>query len=259
MTTLTNLDLSDLAVISGLVFVLAGLLWWLRLKLVGALLLTMGRVIIQLLMLGVLLTLVSQVPQPLGVLAGSSLLLLAVSIAASHRLGQPQLLPLLGGSLFLSTVVVTGYGQLLVIQLPIWPAYLLPLVGVLLASSPAVLVGVSQQFLQVVKQEKVAIETHLSLGATGRQALRPYWRLALEQGLRPVLQNLAVTGLITIPALMAGLLLAGVTPLLAAAYQIVVLLMVLVHQILTAILVVQGLAHYLCPDHQLRDIALGKN
>ncbi len=253
MTTLTNLDLWDLAVISGLVIILAGLLGGLRLKLSGALLLATGRLIVQLLMLGVLITLVFQVPQPLGGLAGSIILLLAVSVAASHRLDRPQLLPLLAGSLGLSTLVVVGYGLLLVIQPPVWyqPAYLLSLVGILLASSPAVLVGVSQQFLAVVKQEKAAIETHLSLGATNRQALLPYCRLALEQGLRPIIQNLAVTGLITIPAFMAGLILAGVTPLLAAAYQIVVLLMILVHQILTAVLVVQGLARYLCPGHQL--------
>ncbi len=263
MPTITNLDLFDLAVSSGLVVILTGLLLWLRLDIIPALFLAMARVVVQVLMLGMFLTVVFQAPQPLGVLVGSSLLLLAVSVVTSNRLGYRQLLPLLVGSLLLSTILVTGYVQLLVIQPPVWyrPHYLLALVGMLLASSPAVMVGVSQQFLQVVKQEKEVIETHLSLGATASQAIRPYCRMALQQGLRPVIQNTAITGLITIPALMAGLILAGVTPLLAAAYQIVVVLMVLVHQILTAILVVQGLARYIFHQHQLREMPqnLGNN
>ncbi len=264
MTTIIDLDLLDLAVSSGLVIILTGLLLWLRLDIIGPLLVAMARVIVQLLMLGIFLTVVFQAPQPLGGLVGSGLLLLAVSVVTSNRLGQQQLLlPLLVGSLLLSTILVTGYMQLLVIQPPVWyrPQYLLALVGMLLASSPAVMVGVGQQFLQVVKQEKEAIETHLSLGATASQAIRPYWRMALQQGLRPVIQSTAITGLITIPALMAGLILTGVAPLLAAAYQIVVVLMVLVHQILTAILVVQGLARGIFDGHQLRDMYsnLGKN
>jgi putative ABC transport system permease protein len=256
MTIITNLDLLDLAVSSGLVFILAGLLLWLRLDIIQPLFLAMARVIIQVLMLGMFLTLVFQASQPLGGLVGCGLLWLAVSILASNRLGYRQFLPLLLGSLLLSTILVTGYMQLLIIQSPIWyrPQYLLALVGMLLAGSPAIMVGVGQQFLQMVKQEQEAIDTHLSLGATASQAIRPYSRLALQQGLRPVIQSTALTGLITIPALMAGLLMAGVTPLLAAAYQIVVVLMVLVHQILTAILVVQGLTRYVFHQHQLREI-----
>jgi putative ABC transport system permease protein len=253
MATITDLDLWDLAAISGLVIITAGLLLGIGLRLSGQLLLASARVILQVLMLGIFTTLVFQAPQPGGVLFGIGLLLLAVSIAISNRWGQVQLLPIIGGSLLLSTMVVTGYGQLLVIQPPVWyhPQYLLALVGILLASSPAVVVGVGQEFLQIVQQERGAIETHLSLGATASQAIRPYRQAALQRGLLPIIQNLAVTGLITIPTLMAGLILAGVPPLLAAVYQIVVLLMVLVHQILVAILVVQGLVMSLFRQHQL--------
>ena len=205
MPPIINLDLLDLAVSSGLIFLLASLLLWLQLGIVRALFLAVARVIVQLLMLGMFLTLVFQAPQPWGALVGSGLLLLAVSILASSRLGHRQLLPLLIGSLLLSTVLVTGYAQLFVIQSPVWyrPQYLLALVGMLLASSPAIMVRVGQQFLRVVKQETEAIETHLSLGATASQAIRPYWQIALQQGLQPVIQNTAITGLITIPALMA--------------------------------------------------------
>jgi putative ABC transport system permease protein len=254
MTIITNLDLLDLAVSSGLVIILVSLLLWLRLDIIRPLLLAMVRVIVQVLILGIFLTLVFQTPQPLGGLIGSGLLILAVSLLASNRLGHRQLLPLLMGSLLLSTILVTGYVQLFVIQPPVWyrPQYLLALVGMLLASSPAIMVGVGQQFLGVVQKETEAIETHLSLGATSSQAIRPYCRIALQHGLLPVIQSTALTGLVTIPALMAGLILAGVTPLLAAVYQIVVVLMVLVHQILTAILVVQGLARYVFHHHQLR-------
>jgi putative ABC transport system permease protein len=241
MAIIADLDLLDLAAIGGLVVILAGLICWLRLGLVSPLLMATARVMVQVLMLGILVTGIFQLPPPLGIGSGSGLLLLAVSITTSNRLGQTQLLLPLGLVLLVSTLLVTGYAQLFVIQ-GHSNQYLFPLIGILLASSPAVMVSVGQTFLQIVKQEKNAIETRLSLGATSSQALQPYRRMALQQALLPVIQNLAVTGLITIPTLMAGLILAGVSPLLAAAYQIVVALMVLVHQMLTAILVVYSLS-----------------
>jgi putative ABC transport system permease protein len=253
MATIPNIDIRNLAAISGLVVLLAVWLWWLRVSIVNQLLLATARAIGQVLMLGIFATVVVQAPQPLGGLGGCILLLLAVSIATSNRLGQTKLLPLVGGALLVSTLTVMGYVQLFVIQLPIAHSsqYLLALVGILLANSPVAIIGIGQQFFQVVEQERNAIETHLSLGATSRQAILPYCRTTWQQGCRPIIQNLAVTGLIIIPTLMAGLILAGVSPLLAAAYQIVVLLMVLVHQILTAVLVVQGLSMSIFHQHQL--------
>jgi putative ABC transport system permease protein len=258
MAIIADLDLLDLAAIGGLVAILAGLVGWLRLSLVGPLLLTTARVMVQVLMLGIFVTFIFQTPSPVGILSGSGLLLLAVSITTSNRLGPRQLLLPLGLALLLSTLLVTGYAQLFVIQ-GFSNQYLFPLIGILLASSPAVVISVGQTFLHTVQQEKSAIETRLSLGATNRQALQPYRRAALHQALLPVIQNLAVTGLITLPTLMAGLILAGVTPLLAAAYQIVVALMVLVHQILTAILVVHSLSHFHQHQSHQSPALLGNN
>jgi putative ABC transport system permease protein len=258
MAIIADLDLLDLAAIGGLVAILAGLVGWLRLSLASSLLLTTARVMVQVLMLGIFITFIFQLPPPVGILSGSGLLLCAVSITTSNRLGHRQLLLPLSLALLVSTFLVTGYAQLFVIK-GSSNQYLFPLIGILLASSPAVIISVGQTFLQTVRQEKNAIETRLSLGATSSQALQPYRRAALHQALLPVIQNLAVTGLITLPTLMAGLILAGVAPLLAAAYQIVVALMVLVHQILTAILVVYSLSRFHQHQSHQRPAPLGNN
>ena len=253
MVTLIQLDLLQLATMVGLILLTAMLLLWLRLRLVNQLLLATARVTIQLLMLGIFGTLILQAAQPLGVLLGSGVLVMLTSIAISNRCGQSRFWPLISGSLLISTLAIAGYVQWLVIRTFTWyePQYLIALVGILLVSSPAVIVGVGQQFFQVIKQERAAIETHLSLGATASQAISPYRRSILQRSLAPAIQNLAVSGLIAIPTFMAGLILAGVTPLVAAAYQIVVLLMAIVHQIVTAILMVWGLSRFAFDREQL--------
>jgi putative ABC transport system permease protein len=226
----------------------AGLLLWLRMKLIGQLFLSVARVALQVLMLGIFFSLVLRGNQPWASAIGSFILIFVVAVATSSRLGKSwqQLLPLIFGVFLLSTGLVLGYIYLLVGhgQIPI--GYLPILVGVLMAASPPVTIAVGHRFLESLQREQRSIETRLSLGAMGNQWLQVYQRQALYQSLQPVLQTLALTGLVTVPSWMAGAMLAGMTPLSAAAYQVVVLVMIMTHQILAAVLLVKGLSKFCC-------------
>jgi putative ABC transport system permease protein len=245
---LPDLNLLDLAVMGGLVAVAAGLLLWFRMNLLGQLFLAAARATLQVLMLGIFFTLILRGTQPLASWLGAVVLLLVVAVAASSRLGRSwqQLLPLVLGVLTLSTLLVVGYIYLLVGHGQISIAYLAILVGVLMAASPPMMISVGQRFLESVQCEQQSIATRLSLGATGSQWVQVYQRQALFQGLQPALQTLALTGLVTLPSLMAGAILGSMTPLQAAAYQLVMLLAIMVHQILSAVLLLQGLGKMCC-------------
>ena len=67
------------------------------------------------------------------------------------------------------------------------------------------------------------IEARLALGATLRAALAPIMRNAVRKGLIPVVNQMSAAGIITLPGIMTGQLLAGMDPLAAVKYQILLL------------------------------------
>jgi putative ABC transport system permease protein len=243
MEKLPDLNLLDLVAMGGLVAIASGGLLWLRVKLWSQLWLGAARATLQTLMLGIFFTFLSRSSQPLASWLGAAALLLVAAVATSSRLGKSwqQLLLLVTGILLLSTGLVTGYIYLVIGQ-GRWPMTYLPiLVGLLMAASPPVLMAVGGNFLSILQQEQSAIATRLSLGATASQWLIVYQRRALGQSLTPVLQSLALQGLVTLPSLMAGLMLTGVTPLTAAGYQVVVTLAIVSQQMMAAVMLLLGL------------------
>ncbi len=80
------------------------------------------------------------------------------------------------------------------------------------------------------------IETALSLGASPRQAAWPAIHAASREALIPTLNNLAAMGVVLIPGMMAGQILAGADPTLAASYQVAIMFMMASSGTLTAIL-----------------------
>jgi putative ABC transport system permease protein len=80
-----------------------------------------------------------------------------------------------------------------------------------------------------------AIEARLCLGQSARQAFLPHQRSALRTALIPAIDSTKVVGLISLPGAMTGLILAGVDPLTAIRYQIVVMYMLLAATALAAL------------------------
>jgi putative ABC transport system permease protein len=79
------------------------------------------------------------------------------------------------------------------------------------------------------------IEARLSLGLSARDAFGPHRRTAARTALLPAIDSTKVVGLISLPGAMTGLILAGVDPLTAIRYQIVVMYMLLAAAALAAV------------------------
>jgi len=77
-----------------------------------------------------------------------------------------------------------------------------------------------------------------ALGATPWEAAYPSVRTALRAGLIPAINSMAAAGLVFIPGMMTGQILAGADPLEATKYQIVVMLMVAAAEVVGAVLAV---------------------
>jgi putative ABC transport system permease protein len=80
------------------------------------------------------------------------------------------------------------------------------------------------------------VEAGLSLGAAPTRVVTPYVRAAVRASLIPRIDSLRSLGIVWIPGLMAGMVLAGSDPVYAAIYQFVVIAMVFASSGLTSLM-----------------------
>ena len=65
----------------------------------------------------------------------------------------------------------------------------------------------------------------LSLGADYKEAAAPFVTSAMKAGMIPTINSMMAVGVVFIPGMMTGQILAGADPVLAIKYQIVVMIM----------------------------------
>ena len=71
-----------------------------------------------------------------------------------------------------------------------------------------------------------AIEARLALGAPRFEALGGPLRTALRTGMMPILNSMATTGIVALPGMMTGQIIAGADPVDAAKYQMLIMFLI---------------------------------
>jgi putative ABC transport system permease protein len=99
----------------------------------------------------------------------------------------------------------------------------IPLSGIVLGNVLNAATLALDGLLSGVVREKAAIEARLSLGATIRQAMAPLIRAAIRRGILPVITSMSASGVVTLPGIMTGQILAGLDPIEAVKYQILLM------------------------------------
>lgn len=123
---------------------------------------------------------------------------------------------------------VCTLGALVVLRVISTEARVVVPVGGMIVSAAMQATGVALRRLgEDAGQARPAIEARLCLGLSARQSFLPHRRSALRTALVPTIDATKVVGLISLPGAMTGLILAGVDPLIAIRYQIVVMYMLL--------------------------------
>ncbi|HLU78629.1 MAG TPA: iron export ABC transporter permease subunit FetB [Burkholderiaceae bacterium] len=223
------LTYSDLMVGFVLVAVNAGLSFLLNLGVGRSLLVAALRATAQLLLVGLILKYVFASSNPWLVLAVAMVMVLLAANEVRSR--QKKRFAGVWGvgvgacATMVSTVIVLTCAVIFIVEGEPWwaPQLIVPLVGIVLGSVMNG-VGISLNVFNTgLERERNAIEAQLALGATGRQALKPLQRNALRSGFIPIVNQMSAAGVITLPGMMTGQILAGMEPYEAAKYQILVL------------------------------------
>ncbi len=245
MNNVIELDIIDLALALGIIGVAIALSLWQKLGLETKFMFGAGRALLQLLIVGYVLDLVFALHNWFAVLIVLLFMLSVAAITARNRIDKqrPGLLPIVCLSLIASTGLTVAYIIVAIVQPPVWyePQYLIPLTGMLLgnAMNSASLAG--DRLINAIKQNYREIETHLCLGATPKQAIFNYQKEAIRTGLIPTLNTMMVVGLVTLPGMFTGQVLAGTDPLNAASYQILILFAIALTNLIATFLITESL------------------
>ncbi|MGW6928421.1 ABC transporter permease [Lentzea sp. NPDC054927] len=235
MADVSPLDWSGVAASLLLVVLVAAVTYWQRLHVTRELAIASVRAAVQLIAVGALLVFLFAHTGLPGALAWVVVMILIAGQVAGRRGGG------LPRARWAATAgVATGsavtLGALVVLGVISTQARVIVPIGGMIVSGAMQAAGVTlHRINEDVRQSRPAIEARLCLGLPAREAFLPHQRSALRIALMPAIDSTKVVGLISLPGAMTGLILAGVDPLTAIRYQIVVMYMLLAAAALAAL------------------------
>lgn len=213
-----------LIVVNGLISVA------LRLNLERSLLLASVRTVVQLTLIGYVLRAVFALHSLWVVLALMACMTAIAGVAAVRRTTHryPGVWWNSVVSVWCSSWLVTGLALTVIVDVEPWhlPQYSIPLLGMILGNT---LNGISLGLDRLSKEllsSRHEVESLLCMGATRWEAARGPIREAVRTGMIPIINSMSVVGIVSLPGMMTGQLLAGVEPVQAVKYQIVIMFMI---------------------------------
>ncbi len=227
-----DLSAFDVAVAASLILINGAISLALGLGIERRLAIAAVRTVVQLLFLGWVLKWIfaaSHWPAIVGLMLVMSAIAGVSAIRRTERrypgVWSTSLTAVMASSWFVLAVALTG-----VISPAAWsdnPAqYAIPLMGMILGNT---MNGVSlglDRLTEELTSRRGEVELRLCLGATRWEAARPFVTNAVRTGMVPIINSMMVVGLVSLPGMMTGQILAGAQPMAAVRYQIVIMFLI---------------------------------
>jgi putative ABC transport system permease protein len=237
------------------------LLAWQKLGQVRSMAVAVARLVLQMLLLAFVLQAIVAAKSPWLVCA----IALVMLATAAHTVGARQkrrrweIRLEAFGAMAVGTVVVMAISIRLSLRIEPWYDTLtvIPMLGMILGNSVTAVALAAERFENDLRADRDLVELRLSLGATARQAATPALRSSVSAGLSPIINNMMIAGIVAIPGMTTGQLLAGANVGEAIRYQILIYLGISATVALSVlILLAIRLRRYFTTAHQLRREAL---
>jgi len=237
-----HLSWSDVFASLVLIVLAIGLLKRWQVKLEKTLLIGTFRTFLQLSVMGYLLTFFFQQRHWI-VMVGLVLIMILVASYEGYRRQRTSRIPhyflIVVGSLLLTVTVVLGTILNFILEVKPWfyPYAMIPLAGMIIGNGLNSITLATNRLMGELRHRERELEVYLSLGAPPRIAVQDCLRESLRAALLPNINAMMMVGLVQIPGVMTGQILAGVDPLQAIRYQIMIMYMWVTTVILVDVLV----------------------
>ncbi len=199
----------------------------LKLKLTRQLFISVGRMILQLSLVGIWLEFLFNQQRWwltllwMLVMIGTAIL----TVKGRLRFQRKIILPVISTALVVSGIIIMPWILVMVIRpQPLYsPMFVIPIYGMILGNCMNSCALVLERFESGLADNWQAYYTRITLGADLWEAALPAFRRALYAALLPQLLSVASMGLVSLPGMMTGQILGGASPLVAIKYQMMIM------------------------------------
>ena len=230
--------MSYIALTFSLIFVLTPMLLskTLKLELEKDITVATVRSIIQLFIVGYILTFVFESEHPIYII-----LMIALMIGAATQNARKKGIEIKGitWKLIITYVFIEIFTQAILLGFQIVPAepqYIIPLTGMVVGNAMVLSILFLNRFIAEVEARRDETELILSLGGTPKQAIHTSLISSIKASMIPTIESQKTIGLVQLPGMMSGQIIAGADPLQAVQFQLLVLFLLLCTATLTSII-----------------------
>ena len=224
-----HLSVADLALGLGMVLVAAVVALVQRFGILKALVWGVVRAVLQLTGMGFVLTGVFELDHPAPLLGLTAVMVLIGGHEAAKRVERPvrNMTWVATGAIAAGSTFVMGYTIAVCLEVTPWfsPRYTIPLAGIVIAFNMNAVALAADRLTAELHARRGKIEALLCLGASPKRASQGATLAALRTAWTPLLNHLMVVGVVQLPGMMTGQIIAGASPLDAVRYQILIAFM----------------------------------
>jgi putative ABC transport system permease protein len=186
--------------------------------------------VVQLLLIGLILEWVFRLNRWYLVLGLMLLMTVVAGVSAIRRthIRYPGIWLSSVVSVWASSWIMAAIGLTVLVPVTPWysPRFAIPFLGMILGNTlNGIALGLDRLGGELATR-RLHVESLLALGATRWEAARQPIQKAVRTGMIPMINAMMVVGVVSLPGMMTGQLLAGVSPLQAVRYQIVILFLI---------------------------------
>ncbi len=179
----------------------------------------------QLILAGYILTYLFENPYP-----AYTVLYLAVMLCFAFRRIFSRKIPYnrnfkmcIGISFLGAALIVPAFFVTIIIKQNLFnPQYIIPIAGMLIGNAMTGHNLGLKSFQENLSSNRAQMDCLLSLGVHPKKIIMPYLNSALENALFPIMNSMMSMGIVTLPGMVTGQILAGASPLSAIIYQITI-------------------------------------
>lgn len=223
------MEISNLSLIlsSSLVFIALLFSYFQKLNLEKDIIISMVRATIQLLIVGYFLEYIFNLKSIYTTTIIVLFMIINASLTASKRAKEIKHSVLISFFSIFSATLITLFILIITKSIKYIPSQVIPISGMIISNSMIAIGLCYKNLIKSFNENTLKIETKLSLGANLLQASKDIITDSIKISLIPNIDSFKTLGIVSLPGMMTGLILAGSSPIIAVKYQIMVTFMIL--------------------------------
>ncbi|MBF0794730.1 ABC transporter permease [Mammaliicoccus lentus] len=194
------------------------------------------RSFIQLLIVGYILQFIFDKDNPIFMIL---MVVLIIGAATQNARKKGLSIPGITWKLLLAYVSIELITQGILIGLkiiPPTPQYVIPITGMVIGNAMVLSILFLNRFISEIQQNENLVKLILSLGGTPKQTIHKQLMTSIQTSAIPTIEQQKTIGLVQLPGMMSGQIIAGADPIDAVFFQILIVFILITSAVTTSVI-----------------------